>query len=288
MRSSLVSSSRRAASQMCASCQGEVMTNYPRSRAAAAFPSLSIAPRERPQAAPIPEVIIPRILPAPFRQHQQQQRWSSSSASGTSPAVEQTSPSPKEAEKKKQKIPPFYALFPQSLPLGPPPSGPFHIPLRALRNEFLKLQALSHPDFAHSSTSPTAKSAATTNSAIINTAYKTLSNPLLRAQYLLHELYDVDLAGDEAGTQIEPDPELLMTVLESREIIEEADTEQDLEELREENEKRIQEAERELEEAFKGEDVERAKEEAVRLRYWMNIREGVDNWERGKGVVLQH
>lgn len=82
----------------------------------------------------------------------------------------------------------------------------------------------------------------------------------------MHELYDVDLAGDEAGTHAEPDPELLMTVLESREIIEEADTEQDLEELREENEKRIEEAERGLEEAFKVEDVERAKEEAVRLR----------------------
>ncbi|KAK4197790.1 putative mitochondrial J-type co-chaperone JAC1 precursor [Triangularia verruculosa] len=274
MRSSTSSSSWRVASQMCALCQRKAM-NSPRSRAA--FSTASMTLRERPHVTP--SARIPRIPSL----HQQQQRRSSSSSS---PQAEQTPP--KDEKKTTKKMPPFYALFPQSLPLGPPPSGPFHIPLRTLRNEFLKLQALSHPDFAHSSASATAKSAATTNSAIINTAYKTLSNPLLRAQYLLHELYDVDLAGDEAGTQIEPDPELLMTVLESREIIEEADTEQDLEELREENEKRIEEAERGLEEAFKEEDVERAKEEAVRLRYWMNIREGVNNWERGKGVVLQH
>lgn len=59
-----------------------------------------------------------------------------------------------------------------------------------------------------------------------------------------------------------------------------------MEELREENEKRIEEVERGLEEVFKVEDVEWVKEEVVRLRYWMNIREGMDNWERGKGVVL--
>ncbi|KAK0660852.1 HSCB C-terminal oligomerization domain-containing protein [Cercophora samala] len=280
MRSSIVSSSRRAASQMCASCQREAM-NSQRSRAA--FFSLSATPRERTQATPI-SGRIPRLSPL---KKQQQRRSSSSSPSSSSSSPSEQTPHSKE-ENKKREIPPFYALFPQTLPLGPPPSGPFHIPLRTLRNEFLKLQALSHPDFAHSSASAAAKSAATTNSAIINTAYKTLSNPLLRAQYLLHELYGVDLAGDEAGAQIEPDPELLMTVLESREIIEEADTEQDLEELREENERRIEEAEKGLEEAFKGEDVERAKEEAVRLRYWMNIREGVNNWERGRGVVLQH
>ncbi|KAK0718716.1 hypothetical protein B0T21DRAFT_373928 [Apiosordaria backusii] len=275
MRSSLVSSSRRAASQMCASCQREAMDTL---KSRAGFSSLSVASRERPQA-PTP-TSISRISP-----FQQQHRWSSSSSSSSPP--EQASPKPKDDQKAK-KIPPFYALFPESLPLGPPPSGPFHIPLRTLRLEFLKLQALSHPDFSHSSSSATDKLAATTNSAIINTAYKTLSNPLLRAQYLLHELYGVDLAGDEAGAHIEPDPELLMTVLESREIIEEADTEQDLEELREENEKRIKEAEEGLEEAFEEEDVERAKEEAVKLRYWMNIREGVDNWEKGRGVVLQH
>lgn len=277
MRSSLVSSSRRAASQMCASCQREAKNSL---RSRAAFSSLSVTPRERSQTSMSGST--PRISLLQPRQ----QRWSSSSSPSSSSPSEST-PASKDGSKKR-KTPPFYALFPQTLPLGPPPSGPFHIPLRTLRNEFLKLQALSHPDFAHSSASASAKSAATTNSAIINTAYKTLSNPLLRAQYLLHELYDVDLAGDEAGTHAEPDPELLMTVLESREIIEEADTEQDLEELRGENEKRIEEAERGLEEAFKVEDVERAKEEAVRLRYWMNIREGMDNWERGKGVVLQH
>jgi molecular chaperone HscB len=34
--------------------------------------------------------------------------------------------------------------------------------------------------------------------------------------------------------------------------------------------------------------VEAAKREAVRLRYWVNIKESLDNWERGKPIVLEH
>jgi molecular chaperone HscB len=99
----------------------------------------------------------------------------------------------------------------------------------------------------------------------------------------------VDLEGDEAGTQsAAPDAELLMTVLEAREVIEEAQCEEDLEEVRVANEERIDEAERRIGEALESEDVQAAKEEAVRLRYWVNIREGVKGWERGKPLVLQH
>lgn len=79
-----------------------------------------------------------------------------------------------------------------------------------------------------------------------------------------------------------------MTVLEAREVIEEADSEADLEEVRVVNEGRIEECEQRLGEALERGDVQGAKEEAVRLRYWVNIREGVRGWERGKPVVLQH
>jgi molecular chaperone HscB len=119
----------------------------------------------------------------------------------------------------------------------------------------------------------------------INEAYKTLQNPLLRAQYLL-SLRGIELAEDETA-KVE-DPELLMEVLDAREAIEEAEKEEDLEEMKEVNEARIRASEEVLEKAFAEDDVEGAKGEAVRLRYWVNIRESIDGWEKGVPVVLQH
>lgn len=84
------------------------------------------------------------------------------------------------------------------------------------------------------------------------------------------------------------DAELLMAVMEAREGIEGAESEEELVEIRRENEGRIEESVRGLEEAFAADDLGRARAEAVRLRYWVNIRESLDAWERGKPIVLMH
>ncbi|OAA73507.1 co-chaperone protein HscB [Cordyceps fumosorosea ARSEF 2679] len=175
-----------------------------------------------------------------------------------------------------------YDLFPATLPLGPPPRGHFPIDTRALRREFLSLQARAHPDLHPPGA---AKTSAAALSARINDAYRTLANPLLRAQYLL-ALRGVDVAADERLKVDEP--ALLGEVLEAREEIEEARVEEDLEPAREANEARIAAGEEALEVAFREDDVEAAKREAVRMRYWVNIRESLDNWEPGKPIVLEH
>lgn len=174
-----------------------------------------------------------------------------------------------------------YDLFPETLPSGPPPHGHFPIDVRALRREFLQLQARAHPDLHP----PESKARAEATSALINEAYRTLANPLLRAQYLL-SLRGVDVAADET-LKVE-EPTLLMDVLEAREEIEAAEDEADLEEPRRINDERIAASEAELERAFHNDNVEAAKREAVRLRYWVNIKESLDNWERGKPITLQH
>lgn len=84
------------------------------------------------------------------------------------------------------------------------------------------------------------------------------------------------------------DPELLMEVLDAREQIEEAEDEEQLSPLKEINDARIEESLRVLEEAFKADDLDRTKHEATKLRYWMNIKESLENWEKGKPVVLIH
>ncbi|KAL6159466.1 molecular chaperone [Exserohilum turcicum] len=174
-----------------------------------------------------------------------------------------------------------YDFFPSTLPDGPPPNGPFAIDLSALKREFLQLQARAHPDLHPQAN----KKRAEATSARINEAYKTLQNPLLRAQYLL-SLRGIQVADDETA-KVE-DPDLLMEVLEARESIEEAEREEDLEEMRERNEERIAQSTEILDSAFKQDDLDAAKSEAVKLRYWVNIRESIENWEKGAPVVLQH
>jgi molecular chaperone HscB len=174
-----------------------------------------------------------------------------------------------------------YEFFPKTLPAGPPPSGPFVIDTRELRKEFIQLQAVAHPDRHPQEL----KQRAEVTSATINEAYKTLQNPLLRAQYLL-SLRGIDVADDEAA-KVE-DPELLMEVLDTREQIETAQEEEEVQELRAVNEERIARSEDVLGEAFERDDLGKAKEEAVRMRYWVNIKESLDAWERGKPVVLIH
>ena len=70
--------------------------------------------------------------------------------------------------------------------------------------------------------------------------------------------------------------------------MEAAEDEGEVERMRVVNEGRIGESEGVLERAFKEDDLEKAKSEVVRLRFWVNVREGLEGWERGKEVVLQH
>ncbi|KAI5926332.1 Co-chaperone Hsc20 [Camillea tinctor] len=222
--------------------------------------------------------------PSPTYQEQPQQQQPPSASEGQ----EAVAADGKEggggvAEKQKKTYVSHYDFFPKTLPQGPPPRGPFAIDTRALRREFLALQGAAHPDLhppGH------LKARAEAASARINEAYRTLSGPLPRAQHLLALRGAADAAADEAA-KVE-DPELLMLVLETREAIEEAGAEEELEPLRVENERRIGESEEVLERAFAEDDLETAAREVVRLRYWVNIAECIRNWERGKPVVLEH
>lgn len=79
-----------------------------------------------------------------------------------------------------------------------------------------------------------------------------------------------------------------MEVMEIREEIEEAEEGVDLVGLEGDNNTRIRQSEERIEERFKKGDIEGVKEEAVRLRYWVNVKESLDTWEKGKDIVLNH
>lgn len=252
----------RAAVRACARCHA---TPSPRQ---ALFSTAARSLPETQGAVARQHVQTPQALSRPRRFSQTALRKGSQGSSESATRAGATPPN-------------YYELFPDSLPAGPPPGGAFAVDVRALRREFLSLQARAHPDLHR----PEDKTRAQSASARLNEAFRTLADPLLRAQYLLSQR-GVDVAGDEEGKVA--DMELLGDVMEAREEIEEAESEGELEGPRGVNDGRIAESVEELERAFGADDMEAARREAVRLRYWVNIKQCLDEWEPGKPVELHH
>ncbi|KAJ1326778.1 molecular chaperone HscB [Microdochium nivale] len=292
MRTALLPRSRHAANRICEACRHhhQRAVSTAASRIVAASPSQQQS--QLPSPTPAAKLAAPRQPPTRFlstsapRAHPPDSPGDSTTttttaSSTTTTATTETPPPPPQSH---------YDLFPQTLPLGPPPRGAFAIDQRALRREFLQLQAKAHPDLHP----PHMKSRAEATSARINEAYKTLSSPLLRAQYLLDRHFATAPAGspsthpasDEAASV--DDPELLMQVLEAREVIEEAQSEAELAGLKAENDERVRDSEHALGVHLAAGDVESAKHECVRLRYWTNIADTLHHWEKGKPIVLEH
>ncbi|EME49389.1 hypothetical protein DOTSEDRAFT_103197, partial [Dothistroma septosporum NZE10] len=169
---------------------------------------------------------------------------------------------------RQQEAPPsHFDFFPQTYPQGPPPRASFTPDLKQLRKEFLQLQAKAHPDLA-----PTAqKRRAEALSARINEAYKTLQDPLKRAQYLLSQ-HGIDVEDESAKLS---ENSLLVEVMEAREAVDEVEREEELVDIRAENSARIAKSVEELDGAFAEGELDRAAKEAIRLRYWMNIEESI-------------
>ncbi len=177
-----------------------------------------------------------------------------------------------------------YSIFPNTLPLGPPPAGPFNIDLTALRREFLQLQGRFHPD----KFPPEQKAKAEALSSRINEAYKVLRDPLLRAQYLLLNTYGIDVTSEDNNAH-PTDPGTLMEVMEAQENIEDADTEKQITALKEQNQERIDVTLQLLDDAFSSRNAEVARRECIRLRYWASLAEGLNAWDgKGSEVRLVH
>jgi len=176
----------------------------------------------------------------------------------------------------------YYTIFPQTIPKGPPPASPFSISVSDLRREFLQLQNRIHPD---KYAAGDVKQHAEALSARINEAYRTLADPLQRAQYLLREWHGIDVTAEDAATKHALDPETLMEVMEVQETIEEVgatpEGEAEINALKQENDGRIGVCVGALAGYFDKGDIEAARKECIRLRFWYSVGEGLREWEPG-------
>ncbi|KAK2758636.1 hypothetical protein FQN54_003326 [Arachnomyces sp. PD_36] len=214
-------------------------------------------------------------------------RFASTNASPASPKQQREESEHSSPSTASPDISTHYTIFPKTIPSGPPPSSPFAISPSELRREFLALQSLAHPD----KFSPgIEKQRAEALSSRINEAYRTLLDPLLRAQYLLLEKHGIDVTAEDGAAKKEnQDNETLMEVMEVQEAIEEAENEATIGELKVENEARVEECVKSLGEAFDRGDIDAARRECIRLRFWYSVREGLREWEPGnRNVRLVH
>ncbi|KAL4883681.1 hypothetical protein BJY04DRAFT_22854 [Aspergillus karnatakaensis] len=231
----------------------------------------------------LPHTTVPHL-------QQQQRTFTSTIRLRNPPSPSSTStptPEPKETIPNPPNTTTHYTIFPTTFPSS---STPFTVNTANLKREFLQLQNTLHPDKYPPGP---LKQHAETLSARINEAYRTLSNPLLRAQYILHQYHGIDVtAEDGSGAGSKPlDPELLMEVIDVQEEIEELsegggeEAEKRIEELRGENAERVQGCVGGLERAFGEGDVEAARELTVRLKFWVSVGEGLREWEPGMGGI---
>ncbi|XP_035690448.1 iron-sulfur cluster co-chaperone protein HscB-like [Branchiostoma floridae] len=145
----------------------------------------------------------------------------------------------------------------------------FDVDNTKLSVKYKDLQRLLHPD-RFSQHGEVEQDYASAQSAWVNKAYWTLQKPLSRGLYMLQ------LEGEsiEEGEKLS-DPELLMEVMEANERLGEAETEEEVRSVAEENREKLDRLCKELSDAFDKGDVSRAKEILTRMQYYSNIEDKV-------------
>lgn len=203
------------------------------------------------------------------------------------------------------KISTYFELFPKTFPNRGPPIDPFIIPAKQLRQEFRTLQSQHHPDILIGAQDHKRGVKDKEDfSSILNKAYTTLTNPYNRIAHFIetHHPQNLDITSDEVSKQLIASlqaqseqssleyKDLLMTVLDVHELLEFATKDQDLEPLSLENNHRITQSQSTLDSLLHESTLDWNKIllEAIRLKYWVNIENGIKDWEPGQPITLTH
>lgn len=126
-----------------------------------------------------------------------------------------------------------------------------------------------HPDLVHSKTEREKEYAAEQSARVID-AYRTLTNPLSRATYLM-KLQGVHV--DEEQTVL--DPTLLAEVMETREAVEEASDSQELKQIQSQVEDKLKSCSDSFLAAFESKDTEAALDSIRRMTYYIRAIEEI-------------
>ncbi|TFK89954.1 hypothetical protein K466DRAFT_644648 [Polyporus arcularius HHB13444] len=157
--------------------------------------------------------------------------------------------------------------------------NPFVVDVPQIKNELRAVQAVVHPD-RWVGKPPEKQALAAAMSSRVNEALHKLSNPLRRVEYILaREGY----AGEE--TDKLDDMGLLMDIMEAREGLANAESAEEVAEIRAENDAKIQEILREIEQLAGAKDWEALRTAAIKLKYLQGIESAAAAWP---AVVHDH
>lgn len=150
--------------------------------------------------------------------------------------------------------------------------NPFVINEGQLKNNFRRIQRYVHPDL-WASQGKDKTQAARDLSGLVNEAYNTLLQPLSRIHYILsqHNL------GVSETDQLD-DPRLITEVIEIREALEDASSESEVEDIKNDVSGKIQEILKKIEHAVHLGSWDEAHREAVRLKYLRGIEAAAQSW----------
>lgn len=138
-----------------------------------------------------------------------------------------------------------------------------------LEGKYKDWQKKLHPDLVHTKSQEEREYAAE-QSARVTTAYRTLSDPLARAIYIL-KLEGVDVDEEERIS----DPELLTEIMEIREAVEDARDTQTLNQIQEQMQKELENWSRVFTDAFQSRKYDKALASIQRMTYYKRAIEEV-------------
>lgn len=158
--------------------------------------------------------------------------------------------------------------------------------LRELETRYKALSRRLHPDrFAKAE--PASRMLSLKRATDLNHAYKTLKDPVKRAEYLLL-LDGVDLGREDRPGAAKVDPELLVSIMELREALMDAKLEGDraaLETMTADVRGRAEQAMRDVTSGFADGEVSRVAEALIALRYYRRF---LDEVEAGDEAAFAH
>ncbi|XP_053954642.1 iron-sulfur cluster co-chaperone protein HscB [Anastrepha ludens] len=147
----------------------------------------------------------------------------------------------------------------------------FSLNEQELTRRFRQLQTLVHPDKFSNKTSREQNNSADW-SALINRAYKTLSAPVERGQYIL-KLQGLQMPQDNSAL----DKEFLMEMMERNEEVEEANTSEELQRLNEGIVQELNESATELSSKFESNALNEVKSLLVKMKYLLSVQKSIKN-----------
>ncbi|XP_017043419.1 iron-sulfur cluster co-chaperone protein HscB [Drosophila ficusphila] len=145
----------------------------------------------------------------------------------------------------------------------------FSLESQKLTKSFRQLQTIVHPDKYSNKTSREQSNSADWSS-LINKAYKTLSTPIERGQYLL-QLEGEQMPQDNSALN----KEFLMAMMERNEEVEDADDNQTLENLNSQLIKELEAMSQKLNTLFEAKDLQGVKGTLVEMKYLLSIQKSI-------------